>query len=200
MKLQVTELVVATRNKGKVTEIEKKLAPLAIGVLSLTDFGDIPEAPETGETFAANAEQKARYYLARTGRACLADDSGLEVDALQGAPGVHSARYAGEAASDADNNQKLLLALTGIPAEKRGGRFCCALALVTADGQIRRTDGVVDGMILDRPQGQGGFGYDPLFFLPELGKTMAELSSDEKNIISHRGRALDALVAMLAGE
>ena len=194
------ELVVATRNRGKVAEIEQKLASLPIRVLSLADYGDIPEAPETGDTFAANAEEKARYYMAATGRACLADDSGLEVDALQGGPGVYSARYAGEDADDAANNRKLLAELTGVQPADRKGRFRCALALVTPEGELRRADGVVEGVILEEARGTGGFGYDPLFLLPELGKTMAELSAAEKNSISHRGRALDALAALLAGD
>ncbi|HWR39006.1 MAG TPA: XTP/dITP diphosphatase [Patescibacteria group bacterium] len=194
------ELVVATRNPGKVKEIEHKLAALPVRVLSLADCGHSGEAPETETTFAANAEQKARYYLAVTGRACLADDSGLEVDALRGAPGVYSARYAGENASDADNNRKLLAALADVPAAKRTARFRCSLALITPDGKTFRADGAVEGLILDKTRGTGGFGYDPLFFLPELDKTMAELSADEKNRISHRGRALDELATVLAGE
>ena len=194
------ELVVATRNRGKVAEIEQKLAALPVKVLSLDACGVEGEAPETGSSFAANAEEKARYYSRAAGRACLADDSGLEADALRGAPGVYSARYAGENASDEDNNRKLLTEMAKTPPDKRTARFRCALALVTPEGKIYRAEGTVEGVLLTEARGQNGFGYDPLFFLPALGKTMAELSAAEKNSVSHRGRALEALAAELAGE
>jgi len=149
---------------------------------------------ETGGEFRENARIKAQYGFELTGLPTLADDSGLEVDALKGAPGVHSARYAGEGAGDAANNQKLLLALEGV--QNRRARFRCSMVLVMEDMTIE-ADGTCEGIILDGPRGRGGFGYDPLFWLPDLGKTMAEISPREKNKISHRGRALVNLVLAL---
>ena len=193
------EVVVATGNKGKVAEIELALAKLPIKVLSLSDFGPIPEAVEDGESFMDNAILKARHYAKYTGKACLADDSGLEVDVLQGAPGIYSARYAGEVSNDAANNQKLLTELANVEREKRTAKFRCVLAFVDADGTIVTTDGACPGVIGTEKRGTGGFGYDSLFFVPELGKTMAELSKDEKNAMSHRGRALEKMVIELGG-
>lgn len=194
------EIVVATKNAGKITEFSAALAGLPVKVLALSDFPAMPEAVENGVTFAANAEMKARHYAYHTGKACLADDSGLEVDALGGAPGVYSARYAGERATDAENNNKLLsdLAATG-GAGPFSGRFRCALAFVDGEGNVITADGTCEGMILDALQGQGGFGYDPLFYIPGLGKTLAELSVAEKNAISHRGKAIISMAVKLAG-
>lgn len=190
-------LVVATQNKGKVVEIASVLAHLPVTVMSLADFKPLPEAVEDGLTFAENAIIKAKYYAKLTGHACLADDSGLEVDALGGEPGVYSARYAGEDANDAANNLKLLDMLRQVPACERTGRFRCVLAFVDEDGTVITADGSCEGIILDEPKGQGGFGYDPLFHMPELGKTLAEISVEEKNKISHRGRALRNLVPQI---
>jgi XTP/dITP diphosphohydrolase len=196
----VKEIVVASKNAGKVAEFAAALAHLPVRVLALADFGDVPEALETGDTFAANAVLKAKHYAYHTGKACLADDSGLEVDALQGAPGVYSARFAGEHASDQDNNAKLLTELSSVRSEQqRIARFRCVLAFSDCDGMIITANGVCEGHILQEPRGAGGFGYDPLFALLESGRTLAELSLDEKNAISHRGQALRNMAANLVG-
>lgn len=193
------EVVVATKNSGKVAEFAAALAELPVKVLALTDFGEIPEAVEDGDTFAENAAKKARHYAKLSGKACLADDSGLEVDALGGAPSVYSARYAGEQATDDQNNRKLLDEMAKVDINKRSGRFRCALAFAAADGQIITADGACEGTILLEPRGQGGFGYDPLFYVPQFGKTFAELTIAEKNVISHRGIAIKNMAVKLAG-
>ncbi|MCX7781369.1 MAG: XTP/dITP diphosphatase [Negativicutes bacterium] len=190
-------VVVATRNKGKVAEIAVALAHLSLNVVSLANFADMPEPVEDGQTFRDNAVIKAKYYARHTGLACLADDSGLEVDALGGEPGVYSARYAGENADDAANNRKLLAKLAGVPVDQRTGRFRCVLAYIDETGEIITAEGSCEGVILAEPRGEGGFGYDPLFYLPELGKTLAEISVAEKNKISHRGQALRNFVTKL---
>ncbi|MEM9491009.1 MAG: non-canonical purine NTP pyrophosphatase, partial [Myxococcota bacterium] len=172
------ELVFATRNSGKVVELRQLLADVELAVLSLSDVEvqrgiSIPEVIEDGDTFAANAALKARAINRATGLPALADDSGLEVDALDGAPGVYSARYAGPEASDADNNAKLLAAMRDVPDEQRSARFRSSLALADRSGPLADSlltaDGVCEGRILREPRGSGGFGYDPLFFAPELG-------------------------------
>lgn len=183
------EIVVASFNKGKVKEIAAALSTLPVNVLSLSDFNSIPEAVESGDTFEKNAILKATHYCLCTGKLCLADDSGLEVDALGGAPGVYSARYAGEMATDSANNEKLLNALIEIPKESRSARFRCVLALVGPMGMLTTT-GTCEGRILQEPRGTGGFGYDPLFYVEDLGKTLSEVSLDQKNEMSHRGQAL----------
>lgn len=193
-------IVVATKNQGKVAEIKGALDHLGVRVMSLSDFSPVAEAVEDGQTFEENAVIKARYYAAHTGHACLADDSGLEVDALGGAPGVFSARYAGEHADDEDNNRKLLEELRDVPAERRTARFRCVLAFVDENNAVITADGSCEGIILTAPQGHGGFGYDPLFYMPELGKTLAEVSVAEKNGISHRGQALRNLVRKIEGQ
>ena len=183
-------LVIASRNEHKVEELRQLLADLTIDVLSLRDFPHAPEVEEDGDTFEANALKKARIIAQYTNQAVLADDSGLEVDALGGQPGVHSARFSGEGASDKENNAKLLRLMEGVSPKERTARFRCAIALVSPSGDERLVEGVCPGVIIDKPQGSGGFGYDPLFMVPHLGKTFAELSGDEKNSISHRGKAL----------
>ena len=183
------KIVVGTRNVGKIKEVRNGLAELPFEVIGLPD-GEIPEVEETGVTFAENAIIKAKAYSALTGEYCLADDSGLEVDALEGAPGVYSARYAGEGATDADNNRKLLAALQKVPQEHRTARFRSALALVGPDGSLLLSEGVCEGIILTEAQGDGGFGYDPLFFMPDQQKTLAQMTVEEKNGVSHRGNAL----------
>lgn len=188
-------VVVASSNEGKVREIRHVLEPLGWEVVRASDVGrEALEVDETGETFLENALIKARAYAAAFGCPALADDSGLEVDALGGAPGVRSARYAGEPTDDAANNAKLLAELKDVPAAERTARFRCVMALVWPDGRVLAADGVCEGSIGFEPRGTGGFGYDPLF-LPYAapGKTMAELSPDEKSAISHRGAALRAL-------
>ena len=184
-------IVIGTRNKGKIREIQEALADLPFEVTGLPDT-DIPDVEETGTCFRDNAILKAQYYSRKTGEYCLADDSGLEVDALGGAPGVYSARYAGAEASDANNNKKLLDALRNVPLSERTARFRSVLALAGPDGSLLLTDGVCEGLIQFAPQGNGGFGYDPLFYMPNQGKTLAEMTVEEKNKISHRGNALKA--------
>lgn len=193
------EIVLATQNKGKIAEMTLALAKLPLTVLSLSDFGYIPEAVENGASFVENALLKAKHYAQFTGKACLADDSGLEVDALHGAPGIYSARFAGETANDDANNQKLLTALANVPTEQRTARFRCVLAFVDTDGGAVTADGVCEGRIGEEKRGVGGFGYDCLFYVPELNKTMAEISKHEKNAISHRGQALTVMVSKLGG-
>lgn len=193
------EIVVATRNRGKVAEIAAVLAALPVRVLSLEDFPITAEAEEKGETFAANAIMKATHYSLATGKPCLADDSGLETDALGGEPGVYSARYAGPEATDAENNARLLAALAAVADEDRTARFRCVLAFVDPQGSLLTADGTCEGRILRAPRGDGGFGYDPLFFVPATGRTLAEMTLAEKNGISHRGQALRNMAGLLAG-
>jgi XTP/dITP diphosphohydrolase len=189
----VKRVVFASGNRHKVAEIAALLAPHGWQVepLVLTVNEDAP-------TFAGNAEKKARAALAATGLPSLADDSGLEVDALGGAPGVLSARYAGPAQDDAANNAKLLAALADVPAAARTARFRCALAFVAPDGTLLLGEGTCEGQIGFAPRGDGGFGYDPLFLVGDVGRTMAELTAAEKNRVSHRARALAAMVTALA--
>ena len=194
----MTALVVATRNKGKVTEIAAALAALPVEVLALDSFPAVPEAEESGDTFAANAIIKATHYALHTGLACLADDSGLEVDALDGAPGVYSARYAGPEASDTDCNAKLLAAIADVPDSGRTARFRCVLAYVDPDSTLMTAEGTCEGIILKDPRGTGGFGYDPLFYMPGAAKTLAEMTTAEKNAVSHRGQALRNMATTLA--
>lgn len=193
------KIVIATQNQGKVKEIAAAFADLPIEVVSLEKWNGLPAAVENGATFTENALIKARHYATWTKMACLADDSGLEVDALGGAPGVYSARFAGEQATDEDNNLKLLGAMAGVVKLRRTARFRCVIAYVDPDGVELLADGVSEGEILTEPTGNGGFGYDPLFFLPKLGKSMAELTLNEKNSISHRGKALKVMQGNLAG-
>ena len=187
-------LVFATRNRGKLVEL-RELLP-GIDVRSLDDV-HVPEVVEDKDTFVGNATKKAREVSAATGLPALADDSGLEVDALGGAPGVYSARYAGEGHNDAANNAKLLAALAGVPADKRTARFRSVLALADVTGalgnEVITADGTCEGTILDAARGTGGFGYDPLFYSPELGMTFAEAGVGPKNDLSHRARAMKAM-------
>ncbi len=195
------EVVLATTNQHKLREIRRMLDGTRFRVLSLADLPPMPEVVEDGDTFQANADKKARTLAMRLGRVTIADDSGIEVDALDGAPGVYSARFAGISGAEADeaNNRLLLERLETTPDEERTARFRCSLAIVRPDGEAVYTDGVVEGRIARCPRGEGGFGYDPLFLVAgdEQSRTMAELSEDAKNAISHRGRALRALVPML---
>ena len=188
-----THVVLATRNAGKIKELNALLAPLGVTVVGLDAYPDIGEIPETGATFLENARIKARAVCRATGRVSLADDSGLCVDALSGAPGVYSARYSGEQATDAANNAKLLAALAHVPPDKRTCRFQCVLVAASPDGRELTAEGAWEGRVAGQASGAGGFGYDPLFFDPELGRTAAELTPDEKNARSHRGKALARL-------
>ena len=195
----MNKIVAGTRNAGKVREIRQALAELPIEVSGIPDEG-LADVEETGVTFSENAILKARYYALHTGEYCLADDSGLEVDALDGAPGVYSARYSGQGATDAANNQKLLLALQDVPPEKRTARFRSVLALAGPDGSLLLADGTCEGVILTEARGEGGFGYDPLFWMPDQQKTLAEMTLQEKNAISHRGNALKVLKQKLLSQ
>lgn len=197
----MTDLVLASRNAKKLKEIQALLAPLGYRARLVSEFTD-EAAEETAPSFIENALLKARHAARVSGLPALADDSGLEVDALEGAPGVYSARYAGEPSDDAANNARLLQALTGVPAAQRTARFVSALAL------LRHADdptpvialGTWPGLILEAPRGANGFGYDPLFLVPSLGKTSAELAAATKNRISHRGQAMRALLKQLRGQ
>jgi len=192
------KLLIATKNQGKVREYRELLADLPFEVVSLADVGLDAEVEETGATFEENAILKARTYARLSGLLTWADDSGLAVDALDGWPGVHSARVAGPNASDADRIALLLQRLEGVPPEQRTAAFHCVVAIATPDGRVWTTDGMCSGVIIDEPTGRGGFGYDPVFFVPALGKTFAQLSSEEKNAISHRGMAARKAKALLA--
>lgn len=185
----MTELVLASGNKGKIAEFQRLLEDLDIQVHSMKEYPEIGEIVEDGNTFAENALIKARVVCKATGKAAMADDSGLVVDALNGAPGIYSARFAGEQRSDADNNAKVLQLLDAVEDEKRTARFFCTIAIVLPDGREYTVEGTCEGTILRALQGEGGFGYDPLFYVAELDKTFAELSMEEKNRISHRGNA-----------
>ncbi|MYB55523.1 MAG: XTP/dITP diphosphatase [Gemmatimonadetes bacterium] len=189
-------LILATRNQGKRREIQDMLGS-EIQVVSLDAFPNAPEVIEDGETFEANAIKKAREIAKYTGLSALADDSGLVVDALNGAPGIYSARYAGEDATDEANNAKLIENLNSIPTNQRTAHFCCAMALATPDGSVQTTEAIWEGRILTTPRGENGFGYDPLFFIPTHNCTSAELSSGKKNRISHRGQALRAILPLI---
>lgn len=185
-------VVLATRNPGKVRELESLLADLPLRLQSLRDFPQIPPPPEEGDTYAANAVSKALAVAHATGEMTLADDSGLEVDALGGAPGVQSSRWLGEEATDAERNAAVLARLRDAPAEARTARFRAVVAVALRDGTVRTFEGVVEGRIADRPAGETGFGYDPIFLVPEFGRTMAELGPEVKNRISHRAQAVRA--------
>ena len=193
------KIIIATKNKGKVREMIDAFAGLPVELISLAEFGDLPDAVEDGQTFAENALIKARFYAQQTGCACLADDSGLEVDVLGGAPGVYSARFAGETADDDANNKKLCRELEALGCLESEGRYRCVLAFVDEAGQELLSDGVCEGLVRTNAAGSEGFGYDPYFFVPELGCTMAQLHLEEKKQISHRGAALRAMSARLAG-
>lgn len=191
------KLLVATGNQGKLKEIHRLLENSDVEVVGLNQCDNPPEVIEDGDTFEANARKKAVQMAAFSGCLTLADDSGLVVDALGGAPGVHSARYAGKQGDDAANNAKLLSELVDVVDEKRQAAFHCVMALASPDGHCQTFAGKVSGLIMRGERGGGGFGYDPLFMVPEYGKTMAELPLDIKNRISHRGTALQQLIPVL---
>ena len=182
--------MVATRNRGKLREVRQALAGLPWAVRGLWELTDIPEVKETGATFEENACLKALSAAGATGALALADDSGLEVEALGGRPGVLSARYAGEGAGDEARAQKVLSELVGVPRERRRARFVCVVAVARPTGVLWTAKGTCSGFVAEEMRGRGGFGYDPIFYYPRLRRTFAELTVEEKNAVSHRGRAL----------
>jgi len=187
----IKEVVLATGNKGKVKEFAKLLEGVFGNIISLSDLGSPPEVIEDGLTFRDNALKKAREIAEYSKKLTLADDSGLQVDALNGRPGVYSARFSGDGATDKSNIDKLLTELGDNP--NRKARFVCVLALVDPNGMELVVEGICEGVILDKPRGEGGFGYDPVFYLPDRDKTMAEIDPELKNQISHRANALKKL-------
>ena len=191
------KLLVATSNQGKLRELKQLLAPLDLDVMGLDQLDNPPVVTEDGATFTDNARKKALTLARFSGCLTLADDSGLCVDSLDGAPGVFSARYAGEQGDDKANNVRLVKELRETPLNQRKAHFHCCIALAWPDGRCNTVDGQVDGLIIDQERGTHGFGYDPLFLVPEYGKTMAELPADIKNRISHRGRALKKILPLL---
>lgn len=191
------KLLVATRNLGKVSELAEMLSGQEIDWLSLDDVALTHEVAETGTTFRENAILKANEYALASGLLTLADDSGLEVDALGGRPGVHTARYGGPGLTPKQRYELLLQALTHVPVAERTARFRCVVALASPDGLIHTAEGVCEGVVALAPAGDGGFGYDPVFYLPERQKTMAQLPASHKHLISHRGRAIANMVPTL---
>lgn len=190
-------IIIASSNQGKLKEFRELMEGLPVEVKSLADYPEIGDIEENGSTFAENAAIKARAVHRATGCLAIADDSGLEVDALDGAPGIYSARYAGEEKDDDANNAKLLDALAAVPDDQRGAQFHCAICAISADGRQFDAEGIVRGCILRSPRGNHGFGYDPLFYVPAFDRTTAELSMNDKNAISHRGKAMRKMVQIL---
>ena len=191
------KLIFATGNAGKMKEIREILGRPGLTILSQKEAGITSDAEENGTTFEANALIKARAVAAQTDALVLADDSGLEIDYLNGEPGVYSARYMGEDTSYEIKNQKILDLLAGVPEEKRTARFVCVIAAVLPDGREFTTKGTIEGIIGYESRGEGGFGYDPIFFVPEFGCSTAELTMEQKNEVSHRGKALRAMKEVL---
>jgi len=195
----IMQLVLATQNKDKIREIKHLLEDLPVTIMTCDDFLDFPDIEETGTTLEENAILKARGIAEFTGHAALADDSGLEVDALDGAPGVYSSRFAGPGCTYDDNNRKLLKELESVPEEKRTARFRTVIAVAWDESNIETVEGRAEGVITESKTGGDGFGYDPVFFYPPAGKTFAEMTLEEKNKVSHRGLALVKAVKLLAG-
>jgi XTP/dITP diphosphohydrolase len=191
------EVIIATKNPGKAMEFEHIFSSRGITVRTLLDFPEIPEVEETGVTFEENATLKAEAVSKALGKMVIGDDSGLIVDALEGRPGIFSARYAGEPKDDQNNTDKVLSELEGIPEQKRSARFYCALTVAVPGQETITVSGTCEGRILEERRGSNGFGYDPVFYVPEKGLAMAELSSEEKNEISHRANALKKLEVVL---
>ena len=192
------KILAATTSRGKLREISAALAGLPLKILSLQDLEIDLSAPEEGQTFMDNAKQKGLFYSRLTSHLTLAEDSGLEVDHLGGAPGVYSARFAGPEADDARNVAKVLDLLRGVPEAEREARFVCCVVLCRGDDVLAEISGSVEGRIATEARGRGGFGYDPIFFYPPLGRTFAELKPEEKSSVSHRGRALRPVRDFLA--
>ncbi len=199
--MSAQRILIATRNPGKVREFAQALEPEGFEVCGMDTLANADEIEDTGETFAANARLKAEGYSNRTDMLVLADDSGIEVDALDGAPGVQSARYGGPGLDEEERTRLLLQELDGVPEERRTARFRCALVLARDGKTLATFDGVIEGRINHTPEGENGFGYDPLFFHPPSGCTTAQLAPAEKQKVSHRGQAIAALLrALLSGE
>ena len=184
------EVILATGNQGKIKEFAILMQDLSVKVYGLKDFADLKPATEDGKTFCENAIKKAKAASLGSGLWAIADDSGLVVDALDGAPGVYSARFAGEHATDEENNEKLLALLQDVPREKRTARFCCVVAIVSPQGETWTFEGSCEGEILFEPMGEDGFGYDPIFWSQELNQCFGNCSMEEKNKVSHRGKAM----------
>lgn len=200
--MPTTQLVIGTKNKKKLLELQRLLKDHPVEIATLDDFATLEEPEETGTTFSENAEIKAVYYAQNLGSWVLAEDSGLSVEALDGAPGVYSARFSGEAATDESNNSLLMKKMQSIPKNNRRAWYTCHITVVDPEGQVHaRSESYCRGQILDEPRGEGGFGYDPLFEIPEYGRTFAELGTCVKSVLSHRARAyrklLPKLVAVL---
>ncbi|MEH7094725.1 XTP/dITP diphosphatase [Neobacillus vireti] len=191
------EVIIATKNPGKAREFEEIFSSRGIAVRTLLDFPELPEVEETGNTFEENATLKAEAVSQALDKMVIGDDSGLIIDALDGRPGIFSARYAGEPKNDQNNTDKVLLELQGVPGEKRTARFYCALAIAVPGHETKTVSGTCEGRILEERRGTNGFGYDPVFYVPEKGLSMAELSSEEKNQLSHRANALKKLDVLL---
>ncbi len=191
-------LLLATTNQHKIDEYRAIFSAIPFQLLSLRDVQIEADVEETGSTFAENAELKALTYAKLSGLLSLADDSGLEIDALNGAPGIYSARFAGSNTSYAERFRLILEQLRAIPMEQRTARFRCAITIAEPSGYYRTVEGKIEGIIAAEPRGENGFGYDPIFYVPELGKTTAELSAEQKNGISHRGRAAQLAAALLS--
>jgi len=189
--------VLATRNPDKCVELAALLGDLGIKIRTLADFPDAPEVVEDGDTCRANAVKKAIAIARHTGLPAVADDTGLEVEALGGRPGVHAARYAGERATYEDNWRKLIRELEGVPRQRRRARFITVAAVATPSARVELVEGMLEGVIAEAPAGTQGFGYDPIFFVPQLGKTLAQLAPGEKNRISHRARAFSKVREIL---
>lgn len=197
----IKRIIFATGNAGKIREIKEIMGDMNIPIISMKEAGIVSDIEENGTTYEENATIKAKAVaaLAEEGDLVMADDSGLEIDYLNKEPGIYSARYLGEDTSYRIKNQNLIDRLSGVPDEKRTARFVCAIAAVLPDGKVLTTRGVIEGRISYEEAGQGGFGYDPIFYVPKLGKTTAELTEEEKNDVSHRGRALRAMKEELKG-
>lgn len=192
-------IIFATGNEGKMREIRLILADLGLPILSMKEAGAEPEIVENGATFGENAEIKARAVWNLTGDIVLADDSGLEVDYIGGEPGIYSARYLGEDTPYEVKNRSIIERLKEAGGQERSARFVCNIAAMLPDGQVLHTEAVMEGLIAGEPAGEGGFGYDPILYLPEFGKTSAEITMEQKNEISHRGKALRAMKEALEG-
>jgi len=193
------ELVIATKNRKKEKELAKLLNGLNVKILSLRDFPDMPEVEENGKNFRANAIKKAVATAKYTGKVCIADDSGLEVEILGNRPGIYSSRFAGEEKNDEKNMEKLLRELRGIPLSKRNARFRCAVAVARPDDRVKVMEGRCEGIIALKKRGSSGFGYDPVFIVPGYNKTFADLGPEIKNGISHRARALKKAKKIICG-